>query len=129
MSEHRFIVQVLQHGWFESNSDYFIDMELCVLTLHDYIHNRAPFIEQNPDLSNHAQFFVADNCSAHLKVLNIWTIINHIAQGLSFIHQAHFTHRDIKPPNSNFVTLKRADYSTLLSSNKFMEDCGFWNCV
>jgi serine/threonine protein kinase len=100
MAEHQNIVQVIQHDWFESSSGYFIDMELCSLTLHDYIHNRAPFIEKNPDLANHGPIFVSDDCSAHLKLLNIWSIINHIAQGLEFIHQEHYTHRDIKPLNS-----------------------------
>lgn len=106
MSEHRYIVQVLQHDWFESDPGYFIDMELCVLTLHNYIYNRAPFIEQNPDLSINAPIFVLDDCSAHMKALNIWTIVNHIAQGLSFIHQENYTHRDIKPPNSNFTSVR-----------------------
>jgi serine/threonine protein kinase len=100
MSEHRHIVQVLQHDWFETNSDYYIDMELCSLTLHDYIHDRASFIERIPDLPNHAPIFVSDHCSVHLKLLNIWTIISHIAQGLDFIHGEHYTHRDIKPLNS-----------------------------
>jgi ankyrin repeat protein/serine/threonine protein kinase len=92
----------MQHNWFESSSDYYIDMELCNLTLQDYIHNRTSFIEQHPDFSNHAPIFVSDDCSAHLNLLNICTIIHHIAQGLEFIHQEHYTHRDIKPLNGNY---------------------------
>jgi serine/threonine protein kinase len=26
--------------------------------------------------------------------------MDHIAQGLDFIHGEHYTHRDLKPPNS-----------------------------
>jgi serine/threonine protein kinase len=107
-SKHRNIVQVLRHDWFESTFGYFIDMELCSLTLHNYIYDRATAIEQNSDLSNHAPIFVWDDCSAHLKLLNILTIISHIAQGLDFIHGQHYTHRDIKPLNST-ATLNHAD--------------------
>jgi serine/threonine protein kinase len=124
MSEHPNIVQVLQHDWFESNSDYYIDMELCDLTLQDYIHNRASFIGQHPDFSNHAPTFVSDNCSAHLNLLNIWTIIHHVAKGLEFIHQEHYTHRDIKPLNGNcnakytdlkyFILIKREHGKSLI---------------
>jgi ankyrin repeat protein len=101
MSQHLNIVQVLQHDWFESNSDYFIDMELCTLTLQDYIHSRKTFIKQDSDLLNDAPIFVLDECSEHLRLLNIWTIISHIAQGLEYIHREHYTHRDIKPLNGN----------------------------
>jgi serine/threonine protein kinase len=99
MSEHRNIVQVMQHDWFLSGSSYFIDMELCSLTLHDYIYNRPLFVQQNPDLTNHPPIFVVDDCSAHLNLLNVWSIISHIAQGLEFIHKEHYTHRDMKPQN------------------------------
>jgi serine/threonine protein kinase len=105
MSKHRNIVEVLRHGWFESNADGYIDMELCDLTLDNYIHNRASLIGQHFDFSNHAPLVVSDDCSAHLDLLNIWTIINDIAQGLEFIHQQHYTHRDIKPPNGNSYSL------------------------
>jgi serine/threonine protein kinase len=122
MSEHRNIVQVLQHDWFKSNSEYYIDMELCDLTLHDYIHNRASFIGQHSDLSHHSPIFVFDDCSAHLNLLNVCAIINHIARGLEFIHQEHYTHRDIKPLNGKSCRNGRLIASALFSSNESMEN-------
>jgi serine/threonine protein kinase len=101
MSGHQNIVQVLRDDWFESENDYFIDMELCSLTLHDYINDRPTFVNRTPDLLNNPTF-VEDDCSAHLKLLNIWTIVSHVAQGLAFIHRERYTHRDIKPLNSKW---------------------------
>jgi serine/threonine protein kinase len=98
-SDHQNIVQVLQHGCFRSDFLYFIDMELCGLALDDYIHDRTRFVEQSPNFLNHPTF-VSDNCSIHLHLLNVWTIIDHIAQGLEFIHREHYAHRDLKPANS-----------------------------
>lgn len=128
MSEHWNIVQV--HDWFESNLGYFIDMELCDLTLHDYIHNRGTFVSENSNLLNDAPFFVLEECTAELKLLNVWNIIEHIAQGLEFIHQEHYTHRDIKPLNGNHSLLTRdTDLSSLFSSNESMENRRFWTHI
>jgi serine/threonine protein kinase len=99
MSEHRNIVQVLHHGWFQLYPDYFIDMELCSLTLYHYINKRATFVQQSPNLLSDPTF-VLDNCSTHLHLLNVLTIVDHIAQGLEFIHGEHYAHRDLKPANS-----------------------------
>lgn len=102
-SKHRNIVQVMHHDWFESSFGYFIDMELCDLTLHEYINNRSIFVQQRSDFLN-PPIFVSDDCSMHLNLLNIWTIITHIAQGLEFIHRERYSHRDLKPPNSKWIT-------------------------
>ena len=51
-------------------------------------------------LSNDPTFVVEDSLT-HLKLLNIWTIIDHVAQGLEFIHENNYVHRDLKPLNSN----------------------------
>jgi serine/threonine protein kinase len=100
-SDHQHIVQVLQHGRFQSDSQYFIDMELCGLALDDYINDRARLVVQSPDLLNSNTFtFVQEDCSPRLHLLNVWTIIDHIAQGLEFIHGEHYAHRDLKPANS-----------------------------
>jgi serine/threonine protein kinase len=76
-------------------------MELCSLTLHDYIYNRATFVQKSPNLLD-LPAFVLDNCSARLNLLNIWTIIHHICQGLGFIHGENYAHRDLKPANSKW---------------------------
>jgi serine/threonine protein kinase len=99
MSEHRNIVQVLQHGWLQSDSYYFIDMELCGLTLGDYINDRATFVQQSPNLLNDP-IFVPHDCPTQQHLLNVWTITHHIGQGLEFIHGEQYAHRDLKPDNS-----------------------------
>ena len=96
---HQNIVTVTSHGWIRDF--YFIDMELCDLTLHDYIAYldgklSSPPFEIIPQL---APVFVEMNCSPILKIQNICTIGTHIAQGLEFMHGKGQVHRDIKPRN------------------------------
>lgn len=92
------IVGILRHGWFDTASLCFIDMELCDLNLDDYINCRSTFVTQAPTLLNEP-VFVAQDCAAHVQMLNTWTIINHIAQGIESIHENNYTHRDLKPAN------------------------------
>lgn len=89
---HQNIVQVLRYDWLHSGSTCFIDMELCTLTLSDYISRRSLFTEQTST-------FVSEDCSGEEKLINIWTVTHHIAQGLDYIHQLGYTHRDLKPAN------------------------------
>lgn len=98
---HGNIVQILHHGWFNSGFYYFIDMELCALNLDDYIYRKQEYSHHAPELANEPAF-VVENSSAHLKLRNIWTIIDHVALGLEFIHEKHYIHRDLKPMNGNF---------------------------
>jgi serine/threonine protein kinase len=94
-SGHKNIVQALGHDWLQSGSTCFVDLELCTLTLSDYIYRRS---EQTSDLFQ-GSIFVSEDCSAQQKLINIWTIAHHIAQGLDYIHQMGYTHRDLKPVN------------------------------
>lgn len=89
-------------------------MELCALNLHDYIYHTPEYSHRASALLNEP-IFVLDNATAHLKLLNIWTIMNHIAEGLEFIHENHFIHRDLKPLNSNLIG-DLANGSTLFKS-------------
>jgi len=99
-SGHQNIVQVLRHDWLQSGSTCFIDMELCTLTLSDYISRRSLFTEQTSGpLLMDSSTFVSEDCSGQQKLINIWTITHHIAQGLDYIHEMGYTHRDLKPPN------------------------------
>jgi serine/threonine protein kinase len=70
-------------------------MELCAVNLEQYIHGR-------PVEMLHEPVFVSDDCSGHIRLLNVWTIGTHITQGLMFIHERNFTHRDLKPANGYF---------------------------
>jgi hypothetical protein len=80
----------LRHDRFSSGSIYFIDMELCTLNLHNYIYRTLEYIRHASVLSNDRTFVIEDT-STHLKLINIWTIMDHVAQGLEFIHKNHYT--------------------------------------
>ena len=67
-------------------------MELCDLTLEDYIY------EDSPDV---APCFIR-NVSSSLKEMQIWNVMKQIVSGVEFIHLYNEVHRDLKPRNSNF---------------------------
>ena len=101
---HQNIVTILAHGFNAAFDGYFIDMELCDMTLKDYIDylalSRELPLEATPSL---APSVVRLDCSQLLKMCNIWTICAHIAAGLDFMHLRHQTHRDLKPCNGNTI--------------------------
>ena len=86
------VVQVFQIGDFTYSPYYFIDMELCDLSLQGYLYANEefaglglpPFIKDIPSSS----------FAAH-----IWSIIRQIASGLKYIHEHCEAHRDLKPSN------------------------------
>jgi serine/threonine protein kinase len=114
---HENIVQIIRHNWSRSGPNYFIDMELCTLNLYDYIYHTQEYSRCASALSNQPTFAKEDS-SVHLKLINIWTIIDHIAEGLKFMHDKRHIHRDLKPLNSNFncVTLPTDITSTVFKS-------------
>ena len=67
-------------------------MELCDLTLHDYIHPETP-----SNLPQSIPCFVRGG-SWH-SVFQIWTVISDIASGVEYVHDKGHVHRDIKPRN------------------------------
>jgi serine/threonine protein kinase len=118
--EHPNIVQIINHGtlgkWSESNID-FIDMELCDVTLTnyvDYVHNRTPIdppsapVDTLFTLHRTDAAFVRKDCGPLEKVQNLWTIGVHIASGLEFLHARSHIHRDVKPGNG-MSTICHAD--------------------
>ena len=63
------------YGWFESDRSLYISMEYCAFgDLQDYV-------------SKHGQ----------LSEVDTQEIVAQVAQGLVFMHQEGFTHRDLKP--------------------------------
>ena len=90
---HPHIISILGHGWFSYDSYYFIDMELCDLSLHDYIYASVV-----PPASGNSMF-PSKESDSRSPIRNIWTIQAQITDGLGFIHCHDLVHRDIKPHN------------------------------
>ena len=86
-------------------------MELCDLTLADYIY------EDSPDVTPR---FIR-NVSSSLKEMQIWNVMKQIVSGVEFIHHHNEVHRDLKPSNSNFTDNLLID---AISSSIFAE--GFY---
>jgi serine/threonine protein kinase len=87
------IVQVLKHGLMSNPALYFIDMELCHLTLHDFIHQKASLGDSSPD------------CFTRGSVTQIWDVMSQIASGVQYVHREGQVHRDIKPKNGNLCSV------------------------
>lgn len=118
---HKNIVQIIAHGWFTSlpYPFYFVDMELCDVTLHDYIHN--PSIEVLDGNTSTSQSMITvdpkdivqstlgvvdfnmgsitDTANWYTRLRNIWVVMRDITGGVEFIHYHKHVHRDLKPRN------------------------------
>ena len=90
---HKNIVGVSKLGRLLKSPYYFIDMELCDLNLHDYIHRPAP-----PNPSESIPYFIHD-APPPLKAQQIWNIMKDIAGGIRYLHSLEMVHRDLKPAN------------------------------
>lgn len=90
---HPNLVTVLDHGFF-TTSLYYVDMELCDMTLGEYISGINPplFFSNNPRLLGIS--------FTNRGIWCIWDIMEQISNGLQFIHSCNEIHRDIKPTNS-----------------------------
>lgn len=92
---HPNIVEVLDLGPLPNSPNYFIDMELCDLTLHTYIHR-----EGRPSPSESIPYFVK-NAPPPFKAKQIWNIMRQLAHGLKHMHRVGMVHRDLKPANGS----------------------------
>jgi serine/threonine protein kinase len=91
--QHSNIILVMEMGDFQLTPYFYIDMELCDINLHDYIHSNDATLSRTalglpPFL---------DNLNIACKVHQIWNIMKDITSGLSFIHSNGEVHRDLKP--------------------------------
>lgn len=115
---HNNIVQVFQHGWLTQN-EYYIDMEFCVLNLHDFIHAgiRNKF--------GTTQFLDPDYQDQELQYFTLRRIMENISCGLKFIHQKGAVHRDLKPSNGKSRSLAVNESSTTLHFRQCLESDRF----
>jgi len=100
---HQHIVEVFEHGWLSTFNCYFIDMELCIFTLRDYIdyhRGSMPDLRDTVARANSSALAMRDSATS-LRMQNMWTIGHHIASGLEFMHTRKLVHRDLKPANGN----------------------------
>jgi serine/threonine protein kinase len=97
---HRNIIYVRSHYLLQNSPYYAIDMELCELTLADYIRgNREQVATVSVLYDSEGNANRDERC---IKWHSISTIMQHIFRGLSFIHSCNEIHRDLKPSNSEF---------------------------
>jgi serine/threonine protein kinase len=92
------IVQILNHGQLSNDTYYFIDMELCDLSLHDYIHQKPV----SGELESIPYFIRGAGSTSSLQ---IWIVMSQIAAGVEYIHGKGHIHRDIKPSNGTVSLL------------------------
>lgn len=78
----RNIVAVLRQGEVRFAAFHYIDMELCDQNLEQYIYQDRT------------------GSGEHFTMLEVWTVMVQIANGVAFIHEQGEVHRDLKPRNS-----------------------------
>lgn len=97
-------------------------MELCDLNLGHYISGeRLPVNDGSVAQPPINLVFVRKDSSVVLKMQNIWTIMSHIANGLQFLHEQHFVHRDLKPRNGESCLRIR-----MLTAVLYSRQCNQW---
>jgi serine/threonine protein kinase len=84
------IVTVYNHGLLWPN--YFIDMEICMGSLQDFVHDR--FL-----VSGTLRWKTMDKRAQILYMIR--NLLRGICKGLKFIHDHDEVHRDISPDNSS----------------------------
>lgn len=108
---HPNIVNVLSHCALPNSPYYAIDMELCDLTLRDFVKGEWNLV-QGVWEENLEGYNCADEMTR--EWLGICHILLDITKGLSFIHGCNYVHRDLKPSNGAvpILTLLIAQCST-----------------
>lgn len=93
------MVTLFDHGILSPLPFYFIDMELCDFSLHDYLYNHDDSMKCFEEDSECAPALVCRDCSVFQRMEHICRLGGDIAGGLEFLHANYVVHRDIKPGN------------------------------
>ena len=93
---HKNIVAVLHHGRLPQTY-YFIDMELCDLSLNHYI-----YWQWTPAMREVVPYFTTEFPS-RLRMSQMWDVMEDVMRGVAFVHTHKHVHCDIKPHNSIFT--------------------------
>jgi serine/threonine protein kinase len=88
--EHHNIVRLFESGPMD-NGWFYIDMELCEFTLTEYIY----YEKTNDGLP------CFNSLESKSRVQRIWDTMMQISDGVKFIHDKRYVHRDLKPNNSD----------------------------
>ena len=97
---HANLITIFRHGWLDTTC-YFVDMELCDMNLHDFIHDTCDW--RHLQCPEHPQFLFEYGLLTWWRAEENLRIMSQIVNGLAFIHRNHEVHRDIKPRNGKFL--------------------------
>jgi serine/threonine protein kinase len=90
---HPNIVAVFKHGILLNTPYYFIDMELCSISLAEYISTPPPAYP-----SQRIPYFVK-GAPPPFRAQQIWNVMKQLACGVKYLHHLNLVHRDLKPAN------------------------------
>jgi serine/threonine protein kinase len=114
------IITTFGYGRLNRRGRLYVDMEICLCSLHDFIKSDAretifgieAFLNPRGDEEDVS------------RSLSFWRISKDIARGLCFLHATKLIHRDIKPRNSlhPFLEVLRLTWFSFTVQTRHLED-------
>jgi serine/threonine protein kinase len=96
------IITTFGFGKLDRRGRLYVDMEICLCSLHEFIKSDARSIFGVETFLNPTRGDDEDVS----KSLSFWRIVKDVARGLHFLHATKLIHRDIKPRNREYPFLK-----------------------
>lgn len=93
---HLNIIHLLDHGVLVDKSVYFIDMELCDISLEQYMNGTSAIMGFHR---------LQDWKKLEPNIFLITAIMQQLLSGLAFIHKSGKVHRDLNPKNGRLHPL------------------------